>query len=197
LKSSKTKGFLAIKVFHGNVIVSTRDGYVVLFDKASVGKDSNVLLLPHSQDPIPLLFVFPYSSFPSLCTTDSSSSLEEAQTQPFFIITGSLDKTARIWNSKGDLIRNLATTGGVSSMCIREEGNGEDEESKQGVIFTGSSNGTVTMWSLKGGSIAVHKYYNDQINSMKIRANLLFSGSADHRVTISSFRYALLLFQQT
>ena len=74
-----------------------------------------------------------------------------------YLITGSLDKTARIWNLSGKLITELkGHDGGVTSANFSPDGN---------KIITGSADKTVRIWDASGKELAVLKHQDFVTNA--------------------------------
>jgi F-box/WD-40 domain protein MET30 len=96
------------------------------------------------------------------------------------LITGSYDKTVRIWNlDTGDCIRTLrGHTRAIRALQF-----------DQRLLFTGSMDGTVRMWNWRAGEcLRVLEGHTDGVVALHYNGQLLASGSADNTVNVWNFR---------
>lgn len=96
------------------------------------------------------------------------------------LITGSYDRTVRIWNLEtGALIRSL--TGHTRAVRALQF--------DQMLLFTGSMDGTVRMWNWRAGEcLRVLEGHTDGVVSLNYNGYLLATGSADSTINVWNFR---------
>lgn len=96
------------------------------------------------------------------------------------LITGSYDRTVRIWNlDTGTEIRQLlGHTRAVR--CLQFD---------QMLLFTGAMDGTVRMWNWRAGEcLRVLEGHSDGVVSLNYNGYLLATGSADSTINVWNFR---------
>ncbi|KAI9636998.1 putative F-box protein [Dioszegia hungarica] len=96
------------------------------------------------------------------------------------LITGSYDKTVRIWNlDTGDCLRVLrGHTRAVRALQF-----------DQRLLFTGAMDGTVRIWNWRAGEcLRVLEGHSDGVVSLSYNGYLLASGSKDSTINIWNFR---------
>jgi F-box/WD-40 domain protein MET30 len=96
------------------------------------------------------------------------------------LITGSYDRTVRIWNlDTGEQVRVL--TGHTRAVRALQF--------NQMLLFTGSLDGTVRMWNWRKGEVMrVFEDHIDGVTSVNYNGYLLASGSSDNTVCVRNFR---------
>jgi F-box/WD-40 domain protein MET30 len=96
------------------------------------------------------------------------------------LITGSYDRTIRIWNlDTAALVRQL--TGHTRAVrCLQFD---------QMLLFTGAMDGTVRMWNWRAGEcLRVLEGHSDGVICLNYNGYLLATGSADSTIAIWNFR---------
>jgi WD40 repeat protein len=90
-----------------------------------------------------------------------------------FILTGSLDQTARLWDLQGNMLQIFnGHTGNIVSIAFAPDGKR---------VLTGSSDRTAILWDLNGKNLQTFKGHKNQILSVAFSpdAYTILTGSAD------------------
>jgi len=101
------------------------------------------------------------------------------------VLTGSEDKTAKLWNLDGDLLQTFNEKSIVNSVAFAPDGKS---------VLTGNSDGSVKLWSLDGTVLNTIYQGKEQINSVAFapNGNSVLIGSTDKVATLRSLNGNLL-----